>query len=222
MLMRIGTYNIHRSIGRGGIKDFKLTSEVINNINADVIALQEVAYDFSADNNELTSLAQAAGARAIPGPTLLDRKDLYGNAVLSRRKDISFKKQEPRGVIEVIYDIEDVRLKIVATHLGLKSNERNYQLREILSFMDKGFADITVLLGDFNEWFPWSHNLRSVYRRFGNAGSPATFPGFFPVLSLDRIFVYPGERLVSLNKIRSHPAGIASDHLPLAAEIDIS
>jgi endonuclease/exonuclease/phosphatase family metal-dependent hydrolase len=55
----------------------------------------------------------------------------------------------------------------------------------------------------------------------GVAPAPATFPSNRPLLALDRIWVQPANHLVSLHTIQHSAAAIASDHLPLVADLSI-
>ena len=112
-------------------------------------------------------------------------------------------------------------VRMVATHLGLRPLERRYQMRRILGLLDRKAGAVTILMGDFNEWLLWGRPLRWVKRRFSAMAAPATFPSHRPFLALDRIWVHPGDRLVSLCPHTAPPASIASDHLPLLAEVEI-
>jgi endonuclease/exonuclease/phosphatase family metal-dependent hydrolase len=198
-------------------------------MNADVIALQELAFASKDPNNILTDLARAADAQAIAGPTMLEQKGHYGNAILSRippervdRLDISVPGREPRGAIAIQLRLNGTTVRIAATHLGLRSSERRHQMRRLLTLLDDPKAMVTILLGDFNEWFLWGRSLRWANRRFGGRlFAPATFPSRRPMLALDRIWVDPMERLISLHCHRSALATLASDHLPLVATVAI-
>jgi endonuclease/exonuclease/phosphatase family metal-dependent hydrolase len=94
-------------------------------------------------------------------------------------------------------------------------------MRRLLPLLDNSRAVVTILLGDFNEWLAWGRPLRWIDRRFGRFPAPATFPSRRPLLALDRIWVDPADRLVSLQCHRHVPADRASDHLPLVAEVAV-
>jgi endonuclease/exonuclease/phosphatase family metal-dependent hydrolase len=227
-MLKVATYNIHRCVGRDGITAPERIASVLGAVGADVTALQEVTYGAGGMGNHLDLLARAAGAVAIAGPTLLDRQGHYGNALLTRvaplavkRLDISVPGREPRGAMAVILPIHGKRTNVVVTHLGLHPSERRYQVRQLLSLIDGTNAAVTILLGDFNEWFPPSRMLRRMTRHFGPTPTPATFPSHFPLLALDRIWVYPAHQLNSLQTYNQAPASMASDHLPLVAEVTI-
>ena len=231
MVLRIATYNIHRCVGCDGVEDSARIAAVLRDVNADVTALQEVAFDANGPKNILTDLARSMDAQAIAGPTLLEKKGHYGNALLSRiaparvdRLDISVPGREPRGALAVKLRLNDSSIRIVTTHLGLGSRERRYQIRRLLPLLDEPNDAVTILLGDFNEWLLWGRPLRWVNRRFGSGNllaAPATFPSRRPLLALDRIWVEPADRLISLHIHRHVPAAIASDHLPLVARVAI-
>ena len=228
MVLRIATYNIHRCVGRDGIEAPKRIAAVLKDIDAEVAALQEVAFDTDGPKNILADLARSMDAHAIEGPTLLEQKGRYGNAILSRvapdsieRLDISVPGREPRGALVANLRLNDSSVRIVATHLGLRPRERRYQMRRLLPLLDDPAAAVTILLGDFNEWFLWGRPLRWLNRRFGALPAPSTFPSRRPMLALDRIWVDPADRLISLYLHRHMPAYIASDHLPLVANVTI-
>jgi endonuclease/exonuclease/phosphatase family metal-dependent hydrolase len=228
MVLRIATYNIHRCVGCDGVEAPGRIAAVLRDINADVTALQEVAFDPSGPKNILADLARSMGARAIAGPTLLEKKGRYGNAILTRfapeivdRLDISVPGREPRGALAIRLRLNGNSVRIVTTHLGLRPRERRYQIRRLLPLLEDPNAAVTILLGDFNEWLLWGRPLRWVNRRFGSLPAPATFPSRRPLLALDRIWVDPADRLISLHHHRHVSAAVASDHLPLVAQVAV-
>jgi endonuclease/exonuclease/phosphatase family metal-dependent hydrolase len=143
MVLRIATYNIHRCVGCDGLEAPERIAAVLQDIKADVAALQEVAFDPSSPKNILADLARCMDARAIAGPTLLEKKGHYGNAILSRfapegveRLNISVPGREPRGALSVNLRLNGSSVRIVTTHLGLRPRERRYQMRRLLSLLD--------------------------------------------------------------------------------------
>ena len=106
--MRLATYNIHACIGADGRYDPDRVVRVLLELNADVVALQEVEQHAVGDMDLLQFLAAKTGYQAVAGPTLLrDTRD-YGNAVLTRlpivtmqRIDLSLPRREPRGALDV-------------------------------------------------------------------------------------------------------------------------
>lgn len=225
--MRLATYNIHACIGGDGRFDPDRTVRVLRELNADAIALQEVENHPIGDLELLDYLAEETGLAAIAGPTLRRETRHYGNALLTRlpvlairRVDLSLPGREPRGAIDVLLDCQGQHLQLVATHLGLRPGERRQQVRRLVSLFEPGAADISVLLGDLNEWLLWGRPLRWLRRHFTPTPEPRTYPARFPLFALDRIWVHPGSALVSINTHDSPAARIASDHLPLEAELD--
>jgi len=226
MRLRIATYNIHRCVGNDGVASCGRIADVLKQIDADVTALQEVAFSSVGPVNVLEELARSIRGEAIPGPTLLEEKGHYGNAVVTRitpetveRQDISVPGREPRGALMLALGVNGRKIHILATHLGLRPGERRNQMRRILTMLDARKNGVTIVLGDFNEWFNWARPLRWLTRRLGGSPSPATFPSRRPLLPLDRIWVRPTDNLIKLYPHRCATAAVASDHLPLVAEI---
>ncbi len=230
MHLRVATYNIHRAIGGDGIASIGRIAGILGDLDADITALQEVAFaaDLHRPGNLLNTLALAVGADVIAGPTLLEERGCYGNALLTRLPPVRLKRlslgvpgREPRGALAVTFDIDGTAVKVIATHLGLFPGERRRQIRRIMALADQPPAAVTILMGDFNEWFRWALPLRLLYRTFGVHPAPLTFPSFRPLLALDRIWVRPADRLQTVHAHRAAPAGVASDHLPLVATVAI-
>lgn len=224
--IRVVSYNIHRCIGTDGHCDPHRVAAVLREIEADVIALQEVDADHWVEGgvDQLEFLAEATGFEAVGGPTLRGHRGHYGNALLTRlplqgveRHDLSVAGREPRGVIDAEVDVHGRRLRVVTTHLGLRPLERRTQLRSLADLMDRRPDDHVVLLGDMNEWMPGA--LRGLHARLAAAPRLRTFPAYRPVLALDRIWARPRDSIRDVRVHHSRIARIASDHLPLVASI---
>src|SRR5690606_35920634 len=80
-------------------------------------------------------------------------------------------------------------------------------------------ADFLIVLGDMNDWWPWSRLLLRIAETVGAAPRLPTFPSPLPVFALDRMWVRPASALLSLQARSGWRARMASDHLPLHADI---
>jgi len=223
--LTIAAYNIHRAVGRDGRFSPNRIVDVVTEMRADVIALQEVPLGGTHVTNVLACLQQATGFTTAEGPTLDLPESRYGNAVLSRYPmqairniDLSFGMREPRGALDADLTCHGHPLRVVATHLGLSPAERRHQVRRLLQAFDTEAMPV-VLLGDINEWFMWGRALRWLRSHFQRAPAPPPFPSHRPIFALDRIWIRPYQRLVKVSVHMSPLARIASDHLPLVAHI---
>jgi len=225
---RVATYNIHRAIGRDGRQSPARIASVLRELNADVIALQEVGFRTDPVCDVIDYLAGATKTSAVTGETFRDQRGPYGNAVLSRVPIVGFERidlrrpgREPRGAIDLRLGLGDTKVQVVATHLGLRPRERLDQTARLLSAFQASAADLEILLGDFNELLPWGRPLRSLERAFGRTPAPATFPSRWPLLPLDRLWARPSRVVRAVAPHASENAKVASDHLPLVAELDL-
>ncbi len=158
--MKLATYNIHSAVGTDGLASPDRILDVINEMNPDIVALQELASHNRPELNMLEYFASQTGLTPVAGLTLHTLESSYGNAVLTRlpvtgirRIDLSVPGHESRGAIDLTLDWHGIRLHLVATHLGLRPRERRQQMRRLLQLFNTNSADIDVLMGDLNEWF---------------------------------------------------------------------
>ena len=225
--LTIASYNVHRAIGSDRRTDPERILEVLKEVDADVVALQEVeAHDDGADM--LAWLGRKTGFHAIAGTTLLRHDGHYGNGLLTRCPvkgkrlcDLSWRGREPRGAIAADLDCGGHTLRVVATHLGLRPAERREQVQQLLHLFKEKPHERSVLMGDLNEWFLWGRPLRRLHRHFKETPSLATFPSGLPLLALDRIWTHPRAMLRELRVHRTALSRVASDHLPLVATLEI-
>lgn len=229
--VRFASYNIHRAVGTDRRQDSARISAVIGELQADVIGLQEVDWHHDHDDepSQFEYLAHLPGYLAFPGPNLRDHRGHYGNLLLTRlsvlrarRIDLSQPGREPRGAIDVDLDVDGDPLRVIVTHLGLGARERRRQVARLRDEISRRPTQPTLLLGDFNEWIPGSPTLRPLLRLCAAAACPATYPSGRPFLALDRILACAFPDMPPVRPYASPLARLASDHLPLVAEIATS
>jgi endonuclease/exonuclease/phosphatase family metal-dependent hydrolase len=222
------SYNIHECVGLDRRRNGARIAQIIKASHADVIGLQEVHSDSNGrgEQHQMNYLAESTGLQAISGPCLERRNGHYGNVLLTRckilnvhRLDLSIPGREPRGAIDADLEMGGEAIRVIVTHLGLRPSERRLQVRKLLTALSQERTRIVVLLSDINEWLPASGPLRWLEARLGKTRPMRTFPSFFPVLALDRIWVSPPSALVDLSILDTPLARVASDHLPLKATI---
>ncbi|MCB1754821.1 MAG: endonuclease/exonuclease/phosphatase family protein [Gammaproteobacteria bacterium] len=222
--MRIATYNIHDCIGRDGKHNPERIIGVFAELEADLIAVQEVILDH--DGELVTRLEQETGMFAVDG-TLFDRGiGRYGNLILVKQAlsrstihDLSVPGRERRGCVEITLDGGPIpELTVFATHLGLRRGERRRQVAE-LTTMTQGVDAPMVMLGDFNCWHTWPV-LKPLTQLGFHQCSVRSFPAWpRPVVALDRILV---STVIGIECCWTHRTALsraASDHLPVIAEI---
>ena len=202
---------------------------VIESIDADFVALQEVE-DRIFEHREVSQFLAARLDMLVYRGVTLRREDAdYGNLLLARYEaehvrlhDISVRGGEPRGCIEADFLVGNRRLRLFATHLGLRASERLEQVRQLTPSLLRGGADIRILAGDINEWRPAARGLRALRRVLGHGSHQRTFPARIPAFALDRIFAAPQHAVRQVKTIRTPESRIASDHLPLVCDLSLA
>lgn len=227
--LRIASYNIHRCVGCDRFEDASRVAHVITELNCDTVGLQEVDNqpDRRHDSMQLDFLAKATGMTPIAGHTIVRHEGHYGNALLTRRPivsvrqhDLSYRRREPRGALEVALDVEGELVRVIVMHLGLIPAERRYQVQKMLTLLhDVPVDETVVVLGDINEWLPLGRPLRWLHGIFGHVPAERSFPSWLPMFALDRVWVRPRHNLLAFETHRTAISRKASDHLPVKAII---
>ncbi|XXF75768.1 endonuclease/exonuclease/phosphatase family protein [Myxococcaceae bacterium GXIMD 01537] len=237
MELTLVSYNIHSGIGTDGRFDLGRVGAVLRELNADVIALQEVG-DFrnkTPREDQPEHLAELLGLHMAFGPNVVRNGRRYGNAILSRlpilkskNYDLSVPRREPRGALRCDLDLGGGRqLHVFCLHLGLTTRERRKQEALLLSadiLRDAARTEPVLVCGDFNYWGnkPVPALVRqAIHDAALELRTPArTYPTRLPLLRLDRIFVDVSVKPLAIHPHRSPLAALASDHLPLVLRFE--
>jgi len=248
LLFKVLSYNIHRAIGVDRRFQPGRIVEILAHHEADVVLLQEVdeGVPRSRELDLAKEIAEAAGYphRAV-GHNVSLRKGRYGNAVLSRwpielqrNIDLTIDSRKRRGCLHTRLRTErphstEHRLDVFNLHLGLSARERQRQIG-VLS-RAREFADVPedvacLLAGDFNDWLAQLHPVvyeilgfkSATQHRFGYQATIRTYPSFSPTGGLDKIYYRGPLRLIAARSCRLGISRLASDHLPIVAEFEIT
>lgn len=233
--IRIATYNIHKCRGMDRRVRPERIAEVLRQLDADVIALQEVvSVSRSApEEDQAHFIAAQLGYDCRFGENRRLGSGKYGNATLSRlpivgseNYDISWRGRERRGAFRCDVRLGAQVLHVFNVHMGTAFFERRHQGRLLTAeiIQRDGISGPRIVVGDFNEW---TKGLASrlmgghfesidakVLARFGR-----TYPGVFPFLHLDHFYFDRCFQLENYKLHRSKLALIASDHLPIVGEL---
>ena len=236
----VATYNTHKCRGMDGRIRPHRVAQVLRELEADVIALQEVASLSGGrrEEDQAQFLADAVGYRYHIGETRKWRGAVYGNVLLTRFPvkdvevyDLTASRREPRGCIRC--DIEIAPGKIVHVfniHLGTGYLERRKQAHLLMSrdvLLSTRLKYPRLVIGDFNEW---THGLvsRMLHQKFESVdiqlhlNRKKTYPGVLPIMHLDHMYFDRALALEQFSLHRSRMALMASDHLPLVAEFRVT
>jgi len=244
----LASYNMHKAVGLDGKRDPHRVLKVLQEIDADIVALQE------ADKR--------IGGRGSTVPhELIDSHGMYkpvhfgirhkrrfekvrkhadrilkvntrnigwhGNAILVKDHievldcaAIELPTLEPRGAVIAELMVGDRPLRVVGMHLDLSGLWRKRQMRTILEAVAKRPNKMpTVLMGDTNEWRTEAGCLREIEPEFHLAPTGASFHARHPVAALDRILVPKDLNIEAAGVHMSPAARRASDHLPICARV---
>lgn len=235
-VFRVATYNIHKGRGMDGrIRPHRI-AQVLRELGADIIALQEVVSLSGGrrEQNQAQYLADAVGFQFRIGETRKLRGAAYGNVVLSRFPlrqvqvyDLTASRREARGCIRCDLEVSSGKLvHLFNVHLGTGYLERRRQAQMLMSrelLRSPTLKHPRLVIGDFNEWTRGLVS-RSLQHEFESVDielhlqRKSTYPGVLPLMHLDHMYF---DRTLVLEQFllhRSRIALMASDHLPLVAE----
>ena len=244
--LKIGTYNLQHGVlhkkrlETGEITvDLSATATVLREFAPDVCALNEIyGNEESRFGNQPRQLSEMLGypyhafARAI-----CNKRGEYGNGLLSkfpiratrliplvipeelRSPDARF--YEDRVLLIATLDVNGKELTVMACHFGLRNGEKTLAVDTVL----KEAAAISgpiVLLGDFNIT-PNSDHYARLAKIFSDTAALCqdtllTHPSDAPRKKIDYIFTRGDIHAENVTV----PAVVASDHLPVFSDMELS
>ncbi len=135
---------------------------------------------------------------------------------------------EARGAIWVSFETDAGPVHLLNTHLGLRKKERGQQVKELLSnrwLDDLQTKEPVIIAGDLNAG-PGSPVMKQLTKSFhcvqllAHAHRPQkTFASVFPLRRIDHVLVSRHFRVNSVTVPKNHATAIASDHLPVCADL---
>jgi len=247
-MFTVMTYNVHRCIGIDRHTSPHRVAQVIAALAPDIVALQELPGPrYRPDGDDMaerlrSDLCDLCGSRPYP----FMERERCGNVILSRfpmrlirAGGIHSEKRRrslvPRGALWVEVALEDAALQLINTHLGVTPPERTAQVRVLMGpewLGDAACRPPVILCGDFNI-LPSSKvhkrlrgsldqpggTLTDVEQTFEAMHKERTFPSRRPMMRLDHIFVSPDLVVENIGVPQNGLARLASDHLPLMAQL---
>ena len=240
--IRVMTYNVHRCIGMDRRISPERTIEVIRAHRPDIVALQEldVKRKRTGHVDQAHMIAEKLEMLYHFHSVIHFEQEQFGNAILSRfpfeLKHAGLLPGEPRflhkkrGAIWVQVHVGTTDLQFINTHLDLRGRERLMQMEALIGSDWIGHPECrapVILSGDFNA-HPGSsvcckvrEVLRDVQHPLDTHSHRPTWFGHWPLRCLDYIFVSPVVEVAAVHISRSRLDKIASDHLPVIADIRI-
>lgn len=245
MEFRVLSYNIHRCIGVDRRFKPERVAEILAHHDADLVFLQEV--DVGVPRSRGLNLAEDLAARLgypylAVGLNVQLRTGMYGNATLSRfpikaerNIDLTLEDRKARGCLYTEIELPGngsgpQALAAFNLHLGLSFRERPQQVGIMVhapEFRRLAPSEPCLVVGDFNDWWTRLAPIFTEVLDFGCATNHGnryydailTYPSFSPANGLDKIFYRGQLSLVHGRACRMGISKVASDHLPVIADL---
>jgi endonuclease/exonuclease/phosphatase family metal-dependent hydrolase len=231
-MIRVASYNIRKAIGTDRRRRPERTIDVLNELGADVIALQEADRRFGSRSSAIPIelLDRHSDYKPVDFDTRATSIGWHGNALLVRKNVEILERHlfhlpslEPRGAVLADVKIGATILRVVGMHLDLSGLWRRRQANAILGHLaERDGEPSTVLMGDLNEWSLRGGCLRDFGANHVFAPCGRSFHARRPIAQLDRIMVSPDLAILASGAHGSPTARRASDHLPIWAELESS
>ena len=219
------TYNVHRCEGLDGEIDYQRISDIINRIDPQIAALQELDSVTlrSGGHIDLEELASRTNMYAIYGPFFTFEGGKYGVGILSKKKPIKWESVPIPGRIENRILIAEFKKYILCcTHLSGKE-EAKLKAIAILNDHFKKVTKPVFFAGDLNSR-PGSNVINSIETKWTMLNDPTVTTGSSDRLQncIDHIFVLNDKShsySVVQRAVEKEP--IASDHFPSWVKVAI-
>ena len=229
-MIRVASYNMRKAIGTDRRRRPERTIEVLNELDADVIALQEADRRFGsrASAIPLALLEEHSDYKPVEIDNRAGSIGWHGNALLVRKGVevlehhlFHLPSLEPRGA--VLADVDARRRRCCASSACISTcpacGGGSRRRRSSPISHERDGEPPTVLMGDLNEWSTRGGCLRDFAADHDFAPCGRSFHARRPIASLDRIMVSRDLEVVDSGAHRTACSRRASDHLPIWAEL---
>ncbi len=234
--MKVMTFNIqHAKNYITGKIDIPLMAKTIKDMDADIVALQEVYGQGTRDifNGQAEKIAELLGYHCYFAEAIyINNNGPYGNAILSRyeitkaetvkvppaeHKPGRYFEDRCLGVCHI--NTPNGKLAVFAIHFGLQPEEAVLCAETVCKTYNREIP--TVLMGDFNlephdKLLDPIRNILVDTDVYYKGESNLTFPSDKPEIKIDYIFVSSD---IKVNEV-TIPETVAADHRVIVADID--
>ncbi|NRB35559.1 MAG: endonuclease/exonuclease/phosphatase family protein [Rhodobacteraceae bacterium] len=227
--LRLISYNIRKCLGLDMRRRPERILRVLDGSEADIAVLQEADRRLPPRPSALpVELLDQAGWEALDLGGA-DSLGWHGNAILLRQGRATWRDKghlplpglEPRGAVWAQVSGPQGDFVVIGLHLGLVATSRREQMQALMRHLDD-LPDLPLVwAGDFNEWARGTvldHNAPDM--RF--LPPRPSFPAAHPLGALDRIALRGGIEALDHGVITAQPARMASDHLPIWADLHLT
>lgn len=230
-MIKFASYNIRKSIGTDRRRAPERIMQILTELDADVVALQEVDRRFGQRATTLSPDLLIDHTNYMPVRFGIREQSLgwHGNVLLVRKsirvtnqQRIELPAFEPRGAVMADVEIGSERVRVVGMHLGLMGNWRMKQAEAVVKYLEKLEERMpTVIMGDLNQWADDGGCLDQFARHHDIIPLGPSFHSRRPMLPLDRIITSRDFKLVAAGVQRTALARTGSDHLPVWATLSL-
>lgn len=225
--LKIMSYNVRNCKGLDNVIDYKRTASIINRINADFIALQELDSATERSNKVVVLNELAAQTKLYPifRGSIDYQGGKYGIGILSKEKPIRSEaiplpgKEEKRSLLVV----EMEKYVFCCTHLSLTQADRAASV-ELINNVVKKYSKPVFLAGDMN-CEKASIEMSNFAKNWDILNNPAkpTIPADNPKKCIDFLLARKNVNnsvKVLTSVVENEP--VASDHLPVWVKVVVS
>jgi endonuclease/exonuclease/phosphatase family metal-dependent hydrolase len=248
--LTVASYNVRKAIGLDRRRNPQRVLDVLHEIDADIIALQEADKRFGGRGAALPhELIDEHGLwmpvyigvkhrrplekarKHVDALLKINTRNMgwHGNAILVKRQigvldcaALELPTFEPRGAVMAELLVGDHPIRVIGMHLDLSGLWRRRQMRAILdAIAERPQRMPTVLMGDTNDWREVNGCLKELGPNYQVAPTGPSFHSRRPIACLDRIIVDREVRVDEAGVHLSAASKVASDHLPVWARLSV-
>jgi len=229
------TYNIHVGVGMDKKLDLQRIADVINRERPDLVGLQEVdrGVKRTEGKDEIVELARMTNMHHAFAHNLDYQGGQYGVAILSRypigaidhRKYENLREAERRGMIRIEVQVAGKSISFVTTHLDYQFDDgRLFETEQLLKFL-RNIEGPLIVVGDFNDepagksYQLMSQTFDDVWVRSRAKDAGLTYPADKAIKRIDYVFTRQSDRIKTKKAWVVNT--LASDHLPLVADLEL-